>query len=202
MDELKYFRSNIYISKSAYNGWKMLRFSKSKNIVSEEMADKYVGIQNQYPEFFGTVERSLLITWVTQVLHSFDRNSNSVSLRKISEDKLNEFLLQSDHNEIYSKLKMARDKLFAHKDKNVDELGIVIPPIEQMDTFFTELEKLYSTITRDIDGSVTSFMNADNIKQDIEKMFMNLERGETQRRKEIDIKYMWQESKRKASDTL
>lgn len=202
MDELKYFRDNIYVSKSAYNGWKMLRYSRSKDTVGEELVNRYIEIYTCYPEFFVITERSFLITWVTQVLHPFDGHPLAMSFRKLSENKLEDFLSKNNHQEIYRKLKDVRDKLFAHRDKDIDGLDLSIPPIDQMDLFFDELEKLYSDITREIDNSSTTFMNTDNIKHQVESLFMNLERGEAQRRKEIDINYMWRENKNKASDIL
>lgn len=46
-----YFRQNLFESIGAYTGWKILMASKLKGIVSKEMTNRYVEIQNYHNYF-------------------------------------------------------------------------------------------------------------------------------------------------------
>lgn len=69
---IKYFRSNIFEAYTAYTAWKTIAYSKSRAIVSSEMAERYVEIQNYHKEFFVTSERAFLVQFVLMVLHPLD----------------------------------------------------------------------------------------------------------------------------------
>ncbi len=82
---LNYFKENIFQAESAYNGWKIIKLSKSKSILPELMADKYTHIQKNYSSFFIQIERALLINFTITILHCFDKQQESYSLIKVSE---------------------------------------------------------------------------------------------------------------------
>ena len=87
-----YFRSNIFEASSAYNGWKMLFLSRSKGVVSNEMAERYVEIQKYHPQFFSLTERAFLIDFVLLILHSFDKRDDSFSLYKVNKKETDDFV--------------------------------------------------------------------------------------------------------------
>lgn len=195
-----YFRSNIFEAFSAYSGWKMLFLSKSKLVVSEEMAERYVEIQKYHPQFFGLTERAFLVDFVLLILHSFDKRGDSFSLYKVNEKETDDFV--KNNKAVISKLKALRNKIFAHKDIYTSASDYQIPSAIDLDNFFDNLIIFYNKLTSTVDDSSTTFTNAKEVKQQIEFLFMNLYRGETMRKKEIDIKWKWAENNKKASDIL
>lgn len=195
-----YFRSNIFEAFSAYNGWKMLFLSKSKGVVSNETAERYVEIQKYHPQFFSLTERAFLIDFVLLILHSFDKRNDSFSLYKINEKETDDFV--KNNKMIISKLKALRNKIFAHKDIYTDARDYQIPSAIDLDNFFDNLIIFYNKLTSCVDDSSTIFSNAKEIKQQIELLFMNLYRGEAMRKKEIDIEWKWQKNNKKASDII
>jgi len=199
---LTYFRSNIFEAKSAYNAWKMIFGSRADGIVSKEMADKYVKIQKYHPSFFGIAERSFLISWIILVLHSFDRHDCSYSLKKVDSDLFDEFLSDQSNQNVIKQLKTLRDKLFAHRDTDAKLDDIKIPSMIDVDDFFRRLEDFYNKLCKIKEDSTTLFRNTEDIKHDIENLFMNLERGENVRLKEIDIEWVWEKNSNKASDKI
>lgn len=195
-----YFRSNIFESIAAYTTWKMLFLSKSKAVVSEDMANRYVEIQNYHSDFFGIVERSALVTFVILSVHSFDKRGDSYSLYKVDKNSVENFV--DANKSTLENLKNLRHKLFAHRDNDADSINYQIPSVETLDTFFENLINFYNTITLQVDNSTTLFTNAYDVKSDIEELFQNLYRGEASRKREIDIDWMWRRDSKKASDIL
>jgi len=195
-----YFRSNIFEAFSAYNGWKMIFLSKSKGVVSNEMAERYVEIQKYHPQFFSLTERAFLVDFVLLILHSFDKRDDSFSLYKVNEKETEDFV--ENNKVVISKLKALRNKIFAHRDIYTNANDYQIPSAIDLDKFFDNLIIFYNKLTSKVDDSSTNFSNAKEIKQQIEFLFMNLYRGETMRKKEIDIKWKWTENNKKASDIL
>jgi hypothetical protein len=197
---IDYFRSNIYEAISAYSGWKMVAYSKSKGVVSNEMAERYVEIQNYHSEFFIVAERSFLINFVILSLHSFDPRNDTYSLYRVDRKKT-EFFVRNNDN-VINDLRILRNKLFAHKDINATTSQYKIPPVIDLDQFFKNLVEFYNKLSEQVDRSSTIFSNADEIKRHIELLFMNIYRGEAVRKKEIDIEWLWDKSNGKASDIL
>lgn len=195
-----YFRSNIFEAFSAYNGWKMLFLSRSKEVVSSEMAERYVEIQKYHPQFFSLTERAFLVNFVLLTLHSFDKRGDSFSLYKVNEKETDDFV--ENNKAVISKLKALRNKIFAHRDIYTSASEYQIPSVIDLDKFFDNLIIFYNKLTSGVDDSSTNFSNAKEIKQQIELLFMNLYRGEAMRKKEIDIKWKWLENNKKASDIL
>lgn len=193
-----YFRSNIYESFSAYNAWKMLFLCKSKKEFSEKMAERYVEILKYHKDFFAIAERSFLAHFVVVCLHSFDKDNNSYSLYKV--DRKNTEIFVENNKETIKDLRILRNKVFAHKD--IKEIRPKIPSVKSLDKFFKNLIDFYNQLTSELHSSKTMFDNAESVKRGIELLFMNLYRGEAVRKKEIDIKWSWEEDKKKASDVL
>jgi hypothetical protein len=195
-----YFRSNIFEAYGAYLAWKMIFASKSTGMLPEEMAKRYVEIQSYHAEFFVSTERAFLINFVLLSLHPFDSYDSAFSLRKVDPKKTEEFI-QKNKN-VLDMLYALRNKIFAHRDTNASVSEYKIPSINDLDQHFKNLIQLYNELTMTVDGSSTVFSNAEDIKSDIEYLFMNLYRGEHARKHNIDIQYSWEESKNKASDIL
>lgn len=197
---IDYFRSNIFEAISAYNGWKIIAYSKSKGVVSNEMAERYVEIQKYHPEFFITAERAFLINFVILSLHSFDPRDDSYSLYQV--DKKETDIFVQNNNKVITDLRILRNKLFAHRDINAIINRYKIPSIIDLDQFFKNLVEFYNKLSHQTEKSATVFSNAEEIKRQIELLFMNLYRGEAVRKREIDIKWLWEENDKKASDIL
>jgi len=193
-----YFRSNIFESLVAYTGWKIIKSSKSNGIVSQEMAERYVGIQKDYPNFFSLTEQAFLMQFVMLSLHSFDSDTRSHSLYKVDKQKTMAFIQQN--KKVLDMLFDLRNKLFAHKDAISGTGGFTIPSINDMDQFFKNLMLFYNELTAVIDDSSTIFSNAEEVKHDMEYLFMNLYRGEHSRKFEDDTKWSWEKSNEKVSD--
>lgn len=193
-----YFRSNIFESLAAYTGWKIIKSSKSNGIVSQDMAERYVGIQKDYPNFFSLAEQAFLIQFVMLSLHSFDSDTRSHSLYKVDEKKTRTFIRQN--KKVLGMLFDLRNKLFAHKDATLGTSRFTISSINDLDQFFKNLMAFYNELTAIVDDSSTVFSNAEEIKHDMEYLFMNLYRGEHSRKFESDIEMSWEKSSEKISD--
>lgn len=194
-DITDYFRSNLFESLATYTGWKIIKSSKSNGIVSQEMAERYIGIQKDYPNLFSFTEQAFLMQFVMLSLHSFDSDTRSHSLYKVDERKTKTFIQQN--KKVLDMLFDLRNKLFAHKDAT---LGTSIPSINDLDQFFKNLMAFYNELTAVIDDSSTMFSNAEEIKHDMEYLFMNLYRGEHSRKFENDMEWSWEKSSGKVSD--
>lgn len=196
-----YFRSNIFEALSFYTAWKMLSHSKSKGVVSEKMAQRYVEIQNYHPQFFVSTERAFFISTIILILQPFDRHNDSHSLYKIDKDATEAFVFQNES--VLDALRTLRNKVFAHRDSNlITTTNLIFPSVINMDKFFENLIEFYNKFTAIIDDSTTIFKNAVEIKYDIERLFMNLYRGETMRKKETEVEWDWPQDLKNASDIL
>lgn len=197
-DITDYFRSNLFESLAAYTGWKIIKSSKSNGIVSQEMAERYVGIQKDYPNLFSFIEQAFLMQFVMLSLHSFDSDTRSHSLYKVDEKKTKTFIQQN--KKVLDMLFDLRNKLFAHKDATLGTSRFTVPSINDLDQFFKNLMAFYNELTAVIDDSSTMFSNAEEIKHDMEYLFMNLYRGEHSRKFENDMEWSWEKSSEKVSD--
>lgn len=197
---VKYFLGNIFEAKSHYTAWKMICHARSIGIVSKEMAERYTAIQKQAGSFFILAERAYLISFVMMVCHVFDKRSDSMSLEKVDDDLYRLFFRKN--KKVIEVLKKARNNIFAHRNIQIDPREIVIPSVDDLDNFFSNLEKLYNDLSSKIDNSSAWFDNVQNLKREIERVYMNLDRGEMQRKKEIDIEWMWEKDPNKISDKI
>lgn len=196
---IKYFLKNIFEAKSAYEAWKMIFAAKSHNIVNQIMAERYVKIQNYHSKFFVLTQHAFLVMFTVLVCHVFDKRSDSFSLDKADDEEYKIFY--NNNNIIIEKLKIIRHKIFAHRDIEVDPNEISIPSIDDLDKFFKNLEELYNKISLKINNSMAIF-NAISLRDDIEHLYMNLERGENVRIKEIDIEWDWEKNDNRISKKI
>lgn len=197
---IEYFRSNIFQAKSSYIQWKMIFGARSTGIVGNKMANRYLEIQKNYPNFFVLTEASCQMTFVTLICHVFDKREDSMSFEKLGKEDFDNFV--ETNNDVIKKLKKFRHKLIAHRDLTIDPKDILIPSIQDIDAFFINLEELYNHFSSKIDNSNTLFINADDLKNEIEILYMSIERGEQIRKKEIDIKYLWEDNPDKISNKI
>jgi len=197
---IKYFLGNIFEAKSHYTGWKMIYHARYNGVVSKEMAEKYTAIQKQAGSFFTLTERGFLISFVMLICHVFDKRSDSMSLEKVDKTLYTKFF--NENKKVIDALKKARDNIFAHRNILIDPKEIVIPDVDDLDNFFSNLEKLYNELSSKIDNSSAWFDSVENMKREIELVYMNLDRGEMMRRKEIDIESMWEKDPSKISDKI
>lgn len=199
-DVTDYFRSNIFESLAAYTGWKIIKASQSSGIVPENMAIRYVEIQKDYHNFFGVTERAFLVQFVVLLLHSFDSDTRSHSLYKIDQQETEKFIQRNE--KVLDMLFDLRNKLFAHKDSTFGTNRFTIPSIDDLDRFFKNLIDFYNQLTAIVDKSGTIFSNAEEIKHDLEYLFMNLYRGELTRKNVINADWSWEEDKGKVSEIM
>lgn len=197
---LKELMRSIFEAKQAYTIWKVIAYSRSTSVVSEELAHKYVEIQKTAPAFFIITERACLVTFVLFILQPFDRDGRAYSLLKIDREKTNAFEIK--HADVFQSLKIVRDKLFAHKDevKSETDFKAELPPIEKLDAFLDELYGFYNSITHEIQNAATIFdASTDDLLDEIEGLFINIARGDEMRRAEIDKRWRWLENDKKMS---
>lgn len=197
---IRYFLGNIFEAKSAYTEWKMVHHARSVGVVSKVMAERYTEIQKQYGSFFTLTERACLISFVILICQVFDKRSDSMSLEKVDKKAYQDFF--DENKVVIEQLKEVRHNIFAHRNIQIDPKGILIPSVDDLDMFFSNLENLYNTLSLKVDNSTAWFDNVENLKREIEFLYMNLERGDMMRRKEIDIKWMWEKDPNKISDKI
>lgn len=164
------------------------------------MALRYIGIQKDYPNLFRNIERAFLTQFVILSLHSFDSDTRSHSLYKVDQQKTENFIKQNQ--KVLNTLFTLRNKLFAHKDSMPEMSRLAIPSMDDLDQFFRNLISFYNQLTAAVDDSMTMFSNAEEIKHDLEYLFMNLYRGEHSRGSETDTNWLWEKSKEKVSDLI
>lgn len=199
-DQVKYFLGSILEAKIAYNAWKMIVYSRLTSYVGEEMANKYVEIQEYHGTFFTLVERSLFFHWVLVVLHCFDPRQDTFSLDKVNKKLADEFKRNQENKEVLTRLKNIRDSLLAHRAKRIK--GREIGSVESLEKFFKNIEDLYDKIRSGFDKTSVSFHSSNDIKHEVENLFMNIYKGEQVRRNEIDIDLLWGSDPKRISNVL
>ncbi|MEK7116993.1 MAG: hypothetical protein AAB837_02415 [Patescibacteria group bacterium] len=200
-EQAKYFLGSIFEAKSAYNIWKMIVYSKYIHYVGEEMANKYVEIQKTHANFFKLVERSLLFHWVLVILHCFDdHRKDTYSLNKMDKKHYNEFLKNKDNRTTLKRLKDVRNSLLAHRAKIIKNSNL--GSVEELDLFFKNVENLYNNIRHDLDSTGVLFNNADDIKFDVESLFMNIEIANNITKQETEDELLWWKNQKRISNIL
>lgn len=185
-ETIKYFRHNIYSARSSYEAWKMIYYARSKNVVGDKMSKLYTDIQNYHNSFFATAETAFLTNFVILIHHVFEKRSDAMSLTRIDKEKYRQFY--NNNQIIINEIKKTRDKIFAHKEKNINDLKI--PSQERLEVFFNNIQDFYNEISNEKDSSTTWF-DYNNLKYEIESLYKNLHRGENARLEEINVKYFW-----------
>lgn len=192
---LELYRKTLFESLSAFSLWKALVYSRSKKITGGLAEEFYVPIQNDYLNFFGTIEHALCARFVVLSLFPFDRRRDSISLSGLNHKAFEG--IEEDHKEILQKFRRARHEVFAHPSiKSLKETQYELGSLEEMEAFFTALKKVYNKCSNHVDKSHTLFDNAEvGPIRDLERLFKNLYRGGNQRKNEIEIKWRWEEDK-------
>lgn len=203
-ENLESIGGSIFEAKSAFTAWKAIVYSRSSNIVTEELAKKYVNAQKTAVSFFVIAERSFLATFILLSLHPIDKDSRSFSFFKIDEGKTKKFIIEN--KSVIDRLMLVRNKVFAHKDSDVTKYTIesyAIPSLQELEDFFDNLTKFYNELTGFYKDSFTDFENGNNhLLNEMDYMFMNLTRGENARIQEIDIEMMWLKDRNIIAKTL
>ncbi len=199
-EQVDYFLGSIFEAKSAYNVWKMIVYSRWEAYVGKELAEKYVKIQKCHSSLFPLIERSLLFHWVLLILQCFDPRKDAYSLDKINKGYYTSFIKNEDNKKVLKRIKYFRDSFFAHRAKIIK--GREIGNVESLDLFFKNIEDLYNRIRHDFDQSGVCFQNADDMKYEVENLFMNIEKGEAVRKKNIKDEYLWIQNPKRISNIL
>lgn len=199
-EQVDYFLRSIFEAKSAFNVWKMIVYSRWEAYVGKELADKYVKIQKCHSSLFPLIENSLLFHWVLLILHCFDPRKDTYSIDKINKGYYAAFIKNEENNKVLKRLKDVRDSLFAHRAKIIK--GREIGSVESLDLFFKNIEDLYNRIRHDFDQSSVLFKNADDMKYEVENLFMNIEKGEAVRKKNIKDECVWIQNPKRISNIL
>lgn len=143
------------------------------------------------------------MAFIILVLHPFDKDDRSFSLFKVDKKKTDDFI--TENQDIIDELLLVRNKVFAHSDMPNGESTIksyLVPSVDRLDIFFKNLTAFYNELCRNTDQSFTIFDNADDVKHDVEGLFMNLYRGEHARLTEIDVEWDWEKDDKKISDII
>lgn len=185
-ETIKYFRQNIYNARSSYEAWKMIYYARSKNVVGDEMSKLYTDIQNYHASFFTVAGNAFLTNFIILICHVFEKRSDSMSLIRIDKEKYSQFY--KNNQEVIDEIKNTRNKIFAHKGKNINDLKIPSP--ERMKLFFNNIQDFYNELSSKKDNSTTWF-DYDNLKHEIESLYKNLHRGENARLETINVEYFW-----------
>lgn len=197
-EAINHFRLSIIDAKLAYTLFKSLYLSRAKNTVDKKLFEKYFWVQKQHNYFFKMVEHCAVNTFVIKIMHGFDGDSRSLSLKDICEDSYKEFI--EKNKKVIEGVKNLRNKKFAHYDKSViGEKETKLPPFEEIDLFFKNLEKFYNKLSSKYDDSTTIFKQDEDLKSNLEKVLQNLYVGEKIRLLNIEMKWQWNENPKKIS---
>ncbi len=199
-EQVDYFLRSIFEAKSSFGAWKMIVYSRWENYTGKELAEKYVKIQKYHRSLFKLLENALLFHWVLLILHCFDKSKGAFSLEKINKKYYGEFLKKEENKKVIERINNVRNSFFAHRAKIIK--GKEIGSVESLNLFFKNVEDLYNKIRHDFDNSGVYFGNADEVKVDIENLFMNIERGEFNRKNEIEIEWQWKQNPKRISKIL
>jgi len=178
---IKYFLNNIFEAESAYYAWKASAFVEDEK--EKERVDK---IRNIHPDFFTISTRALLIMWIVLICHIDDKRKDNISLDMINKNSYKIFF--ENNKDVIERIKRIRNKLFAHKSINEDK-DIKIPPLEELDNFFKNLEVYYNKLNKEIRNSTADFGNAYEYDKKLNHLYSNIERGEKVRIDKIKKEY-------------
>ena len=168
---LNYFHWALFQALGSYTCWKTVVGSRQRGLISEESAKGYVKIQNPYKGFFTSTEKAFYSHFMLLLCHFFDNDQRGIShsfrnMKGEDEEKVNQF--REENKETLNFMYERRNKLFAHKDRELPKGSHSVKEIfELFDPFFKNLIKLY----KEIDRKGTSFSNAEVVKNDIEEIF-------------------------------
>ena len=195
---IEHFRLSIIDAKLAYTLFKSLYLSRSEKEVGKELFEKYFWVQKQHSDFFTIVEHCAVNTFVVKILHGFDNDERSLTLKDICQDAYGDFVNVENNKEVLDGIRKLRNKNFAHFDKK-QEHKKTLPSFEKIDMFFKNLEKFYNMLSSKFEKSTTLFGQDEDLKFSMENVLQNLYVGEKIRLLNIEMKWEWNENPKKIS---
>jgi len=196
-EALKHFRLSIIDAKLAYTLFKSLYQSRDKEFVGEELFEKYFWTQKQH-NIFVQIEHNAVSVFIIKILHGFDNDRRSLTLRDIDEKAYKDFVDDTKNKKVLEKIKTLRDKTIAHYDKDQNRKN-ELPLFSDIDLFFERLQTFYNDVSKKVEDSVTLFGQDEDLKRELEKMLMNLYVGEKIRLLNIDVEWKWDKNPKKIS---
>ena len=135
-EALRHFRLSIIDAKLAYTLFKSLYQSRAESIVGKQLFDKYFWVQKQHGSFFKMVEYCAVNTFIVKILHGFDNNEKTLTLRDIDKNAYMKFINKKENKQVLEKIKKLRDKVVAHFDKK-QPIEKKLPSFEEIDLFLS-----------------------------------------------------------------
>jgi len=192
---LKHFRLSIVDAKFAYTLFKSLY--QSREFVGEELFEKYFWTQKQH-NIFVLIERNAVDAFIVKILHGFDDDKRSLTLKDIDKIEYEKFINDTKNKKVLDRIRTLRNKSTAHFDKDQKHKK-ELPSFKDIDSFFERLQNFYNNLSRDIEDSVTIFEQDEYLKRELEKMLKNLYVGEKIRVLNIDVEWKWSKNPKKIS---
>lgn len=196
-DAIKHFLLSIIDAKLAYTLFKSLYLSRAESVVGKVLAEKYLWTQQQYGGFFVLVEHCAVAAFVMKILHGFDNNDDSLTLKDIDEQSYFNFINQDDNKKIIAKIRKIRNKRVGHYNKKTR----IIPdlPFQEIDLFFKRLEKFYDDLAKRIENSSIIREQDQDLKNHLDIVLQDLFIGRKIKLLNIELKYDWQENNKNIS---
>ncbi len=195
---LKHFRLSIIDAKLAYTLFKSLYQSRDKEFVGEELFEKYFWTQKQH-NIFVLIEHNAVDAFIVKVLHGFDKDKRSLTLKDIDGTEYEKFISDTKNKKALDGIRTLRNKSTAHFNKDQKHKK-ELPPFKDIDSFFERLQNFYNKLSGNIEDSVTIFEQDRDLKRGLEKMLQNLYVGEKIRLLNIDVEWKWNKNPKKISE--
>lgn len=197
---IEHFLLSIIDAKLAYTLFKSLYLSRFENIVGKVLAEKYLWIQKQYGGFFVLVEHCAFNAFIIKILHGFDNNDDSLTLKDIDEKSYLNFINENENKKIIKEFRIIRNKRIAHFNKKI-KITLSMPSFLEIDLFFKRLEKFYDDLAKKIKNASVMREQDQDLKDKLDIVFRDLFIGRKVRLLNIGLKYDWQENNKNISKT-
>lgn len=197
---IEHFLLSIIDAKLAYTLFKSLYLSRDESVVGKVLAEKYLWTQQQYGGFFVLVEHCAFNAFIMKILHGFDNNDDSLTLKDINEQSYLNFENQDDNKKIIKEIRIIRNKIIAHFDKKI-KITPSMPSFQEIDLFFKRLEKFYDDLAKRIKNASIMREQDQDLKDKLDIVLQDLFIGRKVRLLNIGLKYDWQENNKNISKT-
>ncbi len=192
-EAIEHFRLSIIDAKLAYTLFKTLYLSRSESVVGKVLAEKYLRIQKLYGGFLFLVEHCAVDAFVMKILHGFDNNDDSLTLKDIDTQSYKDFIDNNDNKKVIEKIRKIRNKRIAHYNKKIKTV-FDLPPFVKIDSFFKKLEEFYDSLTKRIENSGTIREQDQDLRNNLDMIMQDLFIGREVRLLNIELKYNWQDN--------